>query len=83
MTAKEAYEIFKVKRGDLVVLSCYEYDSRFVFQAVTPKYAKLKTGDVVLDCLYSVEKKSGKLESFKPFNISVDEYRRGKKVSFK
>ena len=50
---------------------------------VTPKYTKLKTGDVVLDCLYSVEKKSGKLESFKPFNISPDEYRRGKKVSFK
>ena len=34
MTAKEAYEIFKAKHGDLVVLSCYEYDSRFVFQAV-------------------------------------------------
>ena len=83
MTAKEAYEIFKVKRGDLVVLSCYEYDSRFVFQAGTPKYTKLKDRDVILDCLYSVEKKSGKLESFKPFNISLDEYRRGKKVSFK
>lgn len=83
MTAKEAYEIFKAKRSDLVVLSCYEYDSRFVFQAVLPKYAKLKDGNVVLDCLYSVEKKSGKLESFKPFNISIDEYQRGKKVSFK
>lgn len=83
MTAKEAYEIFKAKRSDLVVLSCYEYDSRFVFQAVLPKYTKVKDGDVVLDCLYSVEKKSGKFESFKPFNISVDEYQRGKKVSFK
>lgn len=52
-------------------------------KAVLPKCTKLKDGDVVLDCLYSIEKKSGKLESFKPFNISVDEYRRGKKVSFK
>lgn len=83
MTVKEAYEIFKTKHDDLVVLSCYDYDSRFVFQAVRPKYSKLKDGDMVLDCLYSVEKRSGKLEAFKPFNISPDEYRRGKKVSFK
>lgn len=81
MTVKEAHKIFKSEYSNLVVKSCYEYDSRFVFEAVSPKYADLKD-DIVFDCLYSVEKASGKLSSFKPFDISPDEYKRGKKVNF-
>ena len=79
MTVKEAYELFKSTYNKLVVRSCYEYDSCFVFEAVSPKYVDVKD-DIIFDCIYSVEKTTGKLTSFKPFDISPDEYKRGREV---
>ena len=82
MTLKEACNIFRSneKCKNLSILSCYEYDSCFVFQAVSENYVKSKDADKVFDSLYSVNKKDGDIVSFRPFHISVDEYRRGKKV---
>lgn len=81
MTVDEAYKIFKSKYANLVIKSCYEYDSRFVFEAVHPKYADATEDTIIFDCLYSVEKESGNLTPFKPFDIPANEYKRGQKVA--
>lgn len=79
MTVEEAYSNFKKKHSDLVILSCYEYDSCFVFQAVAEGVAKDRK-NMVFDSLYSVSKKDGSLTLFKPFDISEEEYNRGRKL---
>ncbi len=81
MPVDEAYKIFKTNYPNLVIKSCYEYDSRFVFEAVNPKYANVTKDDIVFDCLYSVEKENGDLTPFKPFDIPANEYKRGRKVT--
>lgn len=81
MTAQEAHRKFTTTIGKLVIVACTEYDSRFVFQAVPPKYAKPELIDKTFDSLYSVEKKTGKIARFRPFDISEEEYQRGKRLS--
>ena len=81
MTAQEAYRIFTAARDDLVVMSCYEYYSRFVFHAVPPSYATAAKAKEVFDSLYSVVKNTGKVTQFTPFDISTDEYKRGKRIT--
>lgn len=80
MSAKEAYEIFHIERKDLVVKSCFEYPTRFVFHAVSEKYANSSEADRVFDSLYYVDKGTGRCASFNPFDISIEEYKLGKKV---
>lgn len=79
MTPKDAYKRFTNTCKGLTVVSCYEYDSVFVFNAVRDKVNVNGTRPVI-DSLYSVDKKTGKVLLFKPFNITVDEYRRGKEI---
>lgn len=80
-TAKDAYKIFVHEHEDLSVLDCYDYDSCFVFQAVTSEYANSPLANTVFDSLYSIDKKTRKISMFKPFNISVSEYNRGKRIT--
>lgn len=80
MTVEEAYSKFKKEYSDLVILSCHEYESRFVFYAVPSEYAGTDKQNKVFDSLYSVQKKDGTMSLFTPFDISEEEYDNGKKI---
>lgn len=78
MTAKEAfYKVTSTMTG-MRATSCHEYDSVFVFQ-MAPESAKDPSR--LLTGLTCVDKKTGVVRAFKPFEMSIDEYSRGKKVS--
>lgn len=81
MIVQEAYRKFTQQRKDLVVESCHEYDSCFVFQAVPREYASVKEAGEVFDSLYAVDKNSGEITPFKPFDMPLDEYNRGKRIT--
>jgi hypothetical protein len=78
MTAKEAYEKIVKWQPNMKVLECYEYDTLFTFQLVPSEYS---VKDIPLNGLFSVDKKTGSIRSFKPFNIPITEYRKGKKIT--
>lgn len=78
MTARDAYLFFSSRNKNLLVRSCYEYDSIFVFDAI-PKTIKDRNSEM-LDSLYSVSKSNGQIRSFKPYDISLEEYENGKKI---
>lgn len=80
MTASEAYNKFVAENEKLTVISCYEYDSCFVFEAVSNNYTGTEAQHVVFDSTFAVDKTSGKIIPFKPYNIPIDEYKRGKRI---
>lgn len=77
MTAKEAFHKVINTMTGMRATSCYEYDSAFVFQ-MAPNCAKDPSR--LLTGLTCVDKKTGAVRAFKPFDMSIDEYSRGKKV---
>ena len=79
MTVKEAHKIITTKLPDMDVVSCYEYETLFVFNVVPSGYAT-KKANKILDCSWSVNKETGLIRDFKPFHISVKEYRAGKQI---
>jgi hypothetical protein len=79
MTAKEAYMLIKQDTPKLKVVSCIEYNTLFVFQVVPEGYKP--NGEILFDCLRSVNKTTGVVRDFKPFHISVEEYRKGKTIN--
>lgn len=81
MTAKDAYKVFTKKCKGLVVLSCYEYESRFVFNAVPKEYANTTEATTMMDISYFVEKSTGGVGKFKPFLIPMAEYKAGKQIT--
>lgn len=83
MTASEAYNKFISENDNLVVLSCYEYDSCFVFEAVPSNRANTDAQHMVFDSQIAVNKTSGEIAVFKPFDVPIDEYKRGKKILIK
>ena len=78
ITVKDAYLFFSSRNKNLFVRSCYEYASVFVFDAI-PKSIKNRDSEI-LDSLYSVDKITGQVKAFKPYDISLDEYENGKKI---
>lgn len=78
MTLEEAVKIFQSKFPDKKIIEGFEYDSLFVFSAIN-KNTKVGDGEF-FDCQTSVDKKTKKLLTFQPWNISIEEYKRGKKV---
>lgn len=79
MTAKEAYRIVTSRFSAVRVAKCYEYDTVFVFQ-LNP-WMLQTSKNPMLDGLLCVNKSTGAIRDFKPFHISVDEYKRGKEIS--
>lgn len=79
MTASEAYKLFAEKHdvSKMRVRGGMEYASCFVFEAVP---LELKNEDVVYDCLYAVDKKTGEQKIFMPMSIPFDEYEAGRKL---
>lgn len=78
MTAKEAYAIFISKTKDMFIRSCYEFDSVYVFDAI-PNTIKDKKANI-FDSLWGIDKKTKEVFTFQPYNISDEEYARGKKI---
>lgn len=81
MTANDAYRILSGKRSDLIVRTCIEYDTCFVFQAIPKSYARDKGVDELYDSLYRVDKATSKCYSFNPLDLSPEEYKRGRQIS--
>lgn len=79
MSVDDAYSKFKKSYPDLTILSCYEYESCFVFHAVSKNIDDDKK-HMTFDSQYSVRKGDGKLTLFNPLDISDEEYNRGKKL---
>lgn len=79
MVGKEAYNLFTDKHSNLDVLTGYEFDSVFVFNA-KPKNVTLKENDTIFDYSFSVDKKTGEIKAFQPFFIPIEEYRNGKEI---
>ena len=83
MTAKQAYSILMRKFAGVKIDSCYEYDSLFVF-SLSPDMLRLsKNTSRMLDGLVSVNKTTREVRDFKPFNMPIEEYKRGKEVSIR
>lgn len=83
MTASEAYKKFTSEYEKLTVISCYEYDTCFVFEGVSKNFVGTEAQHMVFDSTYSVNKETGEVAPFKPFDIPDDEYKRGKKILIK
>ena len=81
MTAKQAYELIRNELTDLVGVKCFEYENLFVFSMVAEKQAHETDVDELLDVTYSVDKETGEVRDFKPFHISLDDYRSGKQIA--
>lgn len=78
MKVKDAINKFLEKFPDKKIIEGYEYDSIFVFSAVSQE---TEVGDEpFFDCQFSVNKETGKISTFKPFFITIDEYKNGKKL---
>lgn len=80
MTAREAYHKLITKWPDLDAVTCYEYKSIFVFNVVPKNYKNKSKDEVIFDSLCSVNKHTGDVRTFKPFNIPVKEYVNGKEI---
>ena len=80
ITAQDAYRIFSAESDGLTVIAGYEYDSYFIFNAVPDRYVDKKDRVELLDTAYAVDKQSGKVGRFYPLSMTVDEYRRGKRI---
>lgn len=72
--------LFKA-RPDLAPVECREYDSCFVFKALTDQQKSAENSDELFDVLYGVNKQTGIVAAFNPMDIPADEYKRGKKVT--
>lgn len=72
--------LFKA-RPDLAPVECTEYDSLFVFKALTDEQKSAGNVNELYDILYGVNKKTGVVAVFNPMNIPADEYKNGKKVT--
>lgn len=81
MDVKKAYSIVTQKIPDQRVIKCIEYKTLFVFQMVSKKLKPSTNPNEVFDCLWSVNKNTGEVKNFKPFDIPLDEYQNGRQVN--
>lgn len=81
MTAKQAYALLIAKHPAVKVGKIFEYDSVFVFHLTPAMLSLSKSRSPMLDGLMSVNKTTGEVRDFKPFYISIEEYRSGKEIS--
>lgn len=80
MTATEAYKKLVAKWPDLDAVSCRECSTLYIF-CVIPKGANnIEMAKKRMDGLCSVNKVTGDVQTFKPFNIPVSDFRNGKEI---
>lgn len=80
MTAYEAYKKLTSRYSAVRIAKCYEYDSMFTFEMRPAMMRLFKSNSTMLDGLLSVNKITGEIRDFKPFHISVIEYKHGREV---
>lgn len=80
MTVKEAYSKIISERPGIKAIKCFEYKSLYVFTVVSENIT-LKNTSQLVDRMRSVDKSTGAIRDFKPFHISLDEYRNGKEIT--
>lgn len=78
MKLQEAINIFRKSRPNKKIINAYEFDSVFMFYAVNKNTEVV--GDIFFDSQISVNKSNGKVQTFQPWDIPIEEYKRGKKV---
>lgn len=79
MDVKMAYGLIARRYKDFKIIRCFEYDTRFVFQIV-PKDLDETMYDKHLNGLKSVDKKSGSIQTFIPFDMPLEEYNNGREI---
>lgn len=75
MTVNDAYKKLVAKYPSINFYKCFEYRTLFVFTV-----ASETNNGPVLQGSFSVNKVTGEVRDFKPFHISINEYRNGKEV---
>ena len=80
MTAKEAHALLLAIQPGIKAVKCMEYETLFVFQIVPATYKADIPIKNAIDSLVSVNKTTKALRDFKPFHISLEEYKAGKEV---
>lgn len=80
MTAKEAYSKVMTKISGIKITKCYEYDSVFTFHLEPYSFSNSKRTAPMLDGLICVDKTTGVVRDFKPYRLSIDEYRSGREI---
>jgi hypothetical protein len=80
MTAKQAYALLVTKNPAVKVGKVFEYDSVFVFHLAPDMLSLSKKQSHMMDSLISINKTTGEIRDFKPFYISIEEYRSGKEI---
>ena len=79
MTSKEAYRLIASSVKHMKIVKCVEYSESFVFH-LSPKNYK-GDGSKLMDNMRSVNKKTKEIRDFKPFHISGEDYKTGKRVN--
>lgn len=77
MTAKEAHDLLMANCSGVKAIKCTEYRTVFAFQMVPDNFKSNDDPDKLIDFMRSVNKFTGEVRDFKPFHISLNEYRNG------
>ena len=80
MTVKEAYRSILPKIKGMKINKCYEYVDLFVFEIVPINYNP-SDDPLIDDSLMSINKQTGEIRDFKPFHISIEDFRNGKEIA--
>jgi len=76
-----AIEKIKEAFPDQDIASAYEYSDCYVFDIVPKGYKKDKDGLFnMINNSFSYDKKSGDIKAFFPFDMSAEEYKKGRQV---
>ena len=76
-------EAIKRALPGMSVVSVYEYLSCFVYNMIADRYKEKTDSSIsekVLDSSFSVDKRTMIVSPFRPFEMSVNEYLKGKKI---
>lgn len=79
ITVNEAFSIVNKEIGDREIVSCYEYNTLFVFKTI-PNPSKKKEVDELNSFEYYINKQTKEIGIFQPFNVSFEEYENGREV---
>lgn len=78
MKYDQAYKLLSNKIGNVRITNCTEYKNIFVFEISN---CNNDSNVIPLDNLISVNKTTGAIKSFRPFDISKEDYRSGKQIT--
>ena len=79
ITLEKAQEIV-LSNTNLKIMKSFEYKTVYVFAMVPNSYNGTPPLSEMMGILYSVNKKTGAINSFTPFSIPLEEYKAGKEI---